>query len=150
METTLKTLTVSTALLQKIVRDEAGIVTVTAGEKSEFVGWKSRYTGRVTHGQIFYDKTYVVGSDTWLFAVAHEYGHWLDYKERTWAYYAPYHYATPMSRMDVEMRAWDFALRVLTELGFTDWEAFDARRVYALETHNRCLTEVYEIGKEHF
>ena len=70
-----------------------------------------------------------------VITLAHELGHVFDYKHRPWAYTDPYDYNTWMSRMDIEMTAWDYAIRLLTILGFQEWDLFDAIRAFCLENH---------------
>lgn len=80
--------------------------------------------------------------------LAHEFGHALDYAVRPWAFNAEvYGYATWMSRMDLEMTAWDKALMMLRLFEFADWNEFEAIRAHALENHfNRGTREIYKSG----
>lgn len=73
--------------------------------------------------------------------LAHELGHVVDCNARPWAYeewgtggcYGP---TTWMSLMDVEMTAWDYAISLLKEAGFTDWATFENDRARALESYD--------------
>ena len=79
--------------------------------------------------------TYRTGHMDSVCVLAHEIGHGLDAQERPWAFHAAYHYGTPMSRLDLEMRAWDKALCLLDAFGWADWETFDQSRGAGLKVH---------------
>jgi len=103
--------------------------------------------------------------------LAHELGHAIDYATRPWAYadiqaildwvaarYPPtpasklngvYHQITPMSVMDLEMRAWDHAIPLLDWAGFSNWDRFEELRVRALSSYMRKHKDFWSmLGRE--
>ena len=93
-------------------------------------------------------------------ALAHELGHVLDWNARPWAYEVDidlisghiigYHYATWMSRMDLELTAWDYALRMLRDINIDTqmWDLFEEMRAYGLESHNGAFNPWTKHGLE--
>ena len=133
--------------LEKLIRSSGFRIRYLSRENSEYSGVVRVYTKQIDiqADQHFNYKLRQWNPESILCCVlAHEYGHWLDYQARPWAFdTSTYHYVTWMSRMDLEQHANDWSLLVLQSIGFNDWDCFERIRLDNLEYHMEFRDEIF-------